>query len=305
MKICSVCKKEVDRLKVSEPPICVRCYNKSRPPKKGTCSICNRFMSVHEDRKTGNLVCGPCRNKQYERPVDICSVCNKLREVSVNKETKKFICDTCSDRQYQQSRKKKEICSICGKNKKVKSRQDGKPVCMLCYKQYFQPKEECSVCGKLRTINGRTIDGKVLCNSCYEAPKEICCICKEIKPVYKRINETESVCGSCYSPWRKSFDNAYAISQRLRCRLRGAFNDFATLGMTRSPDEYGINYQEIIEYLGKCPGNLKDYHIDHIKPLSLFDFDDLEQIRLAFKPENHQWLLKEENLKKSNKYAGE
>jgi len=57
--------------------------------------------------------------------------------------------------------------------------------------------------------------------------------------------------------------------------------------------------------LGSCPGKREDYHIDHIFPLSAFDFDDEEQIRLALRPENHQWLKKGENLKKSAKYNEE
>ncbi|MFA5048413.1 MAG: hypothetical protein WC516_05330 [Patescibacteria group bacterium] len=69
-----------------------------------------------------------------------------------------------------------------------------------------------------------------------------------------------------------------------------------------SSRKYGINYYKIVEFLGDCPGNWEDYQIDHIFPVSAFDFNDLEQIKIAFSPENHRWLKKEENLSKSNKY---
>jgi hypothetical protein len=94
----------------------------------------------------------------------------------------------------------------------------------------------------------------------------------------------------------------FNIRLRLGHRVRQAFVSFSKTGKIRKADEYGIEYDKIIKHLGLCPGNLKDYHIDHIKPLCLFDFNDLEQIKQAFAPENHQWLTKEENLKKSSTY---
>lgn len=39
-----------------------------------------------------------------------------------------------------------------------------------------------------------------------------------------------------------------------------------------------------------------------VRPLCSFDFDDSEQVKKAFVPENHQWLTIEENLKKGSKY---
>ena len=61
--------------------------------------------------------------------------------------------------------------------------------------------------------------------------------------------------------------------------------------------KYGINYQAIIEYLKPLPENLSNYHIHHIKPLFTFDFNNLEEIKKAFAPENHKLLLIEEHRK--------
>ena len=52
------------------------------------------------------------------------------------------------------------------------------------------------------------------------------------------------------------------------------------------------------QHLGPCPGCRKDWYIDHIVPLCSFDLSNLQQVRDAFKPENHQWLRAEENLAK-------
>ena len=88
---------------------------------------------------------------------------------------------------------------------------------------------------------------------------------------------------------------------RIRKRLRTAFHLYSKNGKTRNSDKYGINYNAICEWLGPEPSNREEYHIDHIIPLCLFDFDNQEQIKLAFAPENHQWLTAEENLKKGSK----
>lgn len=95
-------------------------------------------------------------------------------------------------------------------------------------------------------------------------------------------------------------DQRFKIKQNLRSRLHTAFQHYTNTGKTKTSDEYGINYQVIIEHLGPCPGKREDYHIDHIIPLSAFDFDDPEQIKAAFAPENHRWCLVEENLSKYN-----
>lgn len=60
-----------------------------------------------------------------------------------------------------------------------------------------------------------------------------------------------------------------------------------------------INYDEIIERLDAPFGNLKDFEIDHIIPLSYLNTGSKEQFAQAFHPSNFQWLLKSENRKKS------
>ena len=87
----------------------------------------------------------------------------------------------------------------------------------------------------------------------------------------------------------------------MRARLFSAFKIYSKNGKTKSADEYGINYEAIIKYIGPKPDDIQDWHIDHIIPLASFDFDDIEQIQLAFSPENHQWLIAKENYVKGSK----
>ncbi len=99
-------------------------------------------------------------------------------------------------------------------------------------------------------------------------------------------------------------DPLFRIKEILRHRLRNAVSAYGK-GKKRTSKEYGIDLMAIARHLGPCPGEKKDYEIDHIIPLAAFDFSDDEQIRKAFAPENHQWLLKEQNRKKGAKLPSE
>ena len=48
----------------------------------------------------------------------------------------------------------------------------------------------------------------------------------------------------------------------------------------------------------RCPGDLRDYEIDHIRPLAAFGLDRDDEIALAFAPSNHQWLRAGTNRQK-------
>jgi len=95
------------------------------------------------------------------------------------------------------------------------------------------------------------------------------------------------------------------IKKRLRRRVRQAFNTHMKTKKIRKSDEYGIDYELIINNLKPFPSDIQKYDIDHIRCLASFNFinDDgiinINEIKKAFEPTNHQWLLSEENLKKS------
>ena len=65
-----------------------------------------------------------------------------------------------------------------------------------------------------------------------------------------------------------------------------------------SASKHGISYKLIIEHLKPFPEDLSKYHVDHIKPLCSFDLTNSEEIKIAFAPENHQWLTAKENKEK-------
>jgi hypothetical protein len=96
-------------------------------------------------------------------------------------------------------------------------------------------------------------------------------------------------------------DLNFAIKKRCRIRIINAFYKFSTTGKIMRAGKYGINYKGIIDKLIKTiPSdfNQRVYHIDHIIPCCSFDLTDPEQVKQCFAPENHRWLLAEDNLKK-------
>ena len=100
----------------------------------------------------------------------------------------------------------------------------------------------------------------------------------------------------------------FNLNQRLRDLFRKALSKYTQTGKTANSRSYGIDYKSIIEFLSPFPKDIHLYHIDHIRPLCSFNFidengnTDLEQIKKAFAPKNHQWLLAIENIKKGGRY---
>lgn len=97
-------------------------------------------------------------------------------------------------------------------------------------------------------------------------------------------------------------DINFALRSRLRALFLNALKRYTQEGKISNSDKYGIDYKSIIEHLKPFPEDLSKYHIDHIKPICLFDLTNSEEIKKAFAPENHQWLTIEENLKKGSNY---
>jgi len=104
-----------------------------------------------------------------------------------------------------------------------------------------------------------------------------------------------------YNVNRRREDKNFNLRHRLRTRLNIVFKKYGE-GKPFNATSYGVNYKRIIEHLKPFPKDIENYHIDHIKPLSSFDFTEGEQIKQAFSPENHQWLTIQQNLIKSNKW---
>ncbi len=114
--------------------------------------------------------------------------------------------------------------------------------------------------------------------------------------IYKNFNS--------YMKIQRQNNTQMAIGVRLRGLVSQAFTKYTKTGKTMVSKKYGIDYAAIIAHLGPHPNILGikgDFHIDHIIPISAFDLNDLDQVRIAFAPSNHRWLLAHENrLKNAN-----
>lgn len=120
-----------------------------------------------------------------------------------------------------------------------------------------------------------------------------------LKEYVRRPEVKKRVCEYIKNKRRK--DPAFCKCMDLRNRLYQILTKYTKTGKVSPSKSYGIDFIEIIKYLEPFPENISEYHIDHIIPLSLFDFNNAEHIRIAFAPENHQWLTIKENLEKGNK----
>ena len=117
----------------------------------------------------------------------------------------------------------------------------------------------------------------------------------EQKKVYRKKNKIKN-------------DIQYKLSRNLRKRLHSAIKNNQKLGS--AVKDLGCTIDELKIYLESKfqegmtweNWNLYGWHIDHIKPLSLFDLTDKNQFLQAVHYTNLQPLWAEDNLSKNDKY---
>jgi vacuolar-type H+-ATPase subunit H len=166
-------------------------------------------------------------------------------------------------------------------------------------KDYYTEHKEKIIAKGQERYSEKKDDILAYCRQRYEDKREE--ISARTKQYYQNNKDAIKKKNGKYTIERYRNDHKFCVKMRLRHRLREAFKRYSRNGKTRISKDYGIDYDAIFRHIGPCPGAIKDYHIDHIRPLCIFDFDDPEQVKLAFAPENHQWLPKEENLAKHSK----
>ncbi len=92
-------------------------------------------------------------------------------------------------------------------------------------------------------------------------------------------------------------DEAFRNRRKLGSALGSVIRYYIKTGRISNPlPKFGIDWKGIMKVLTPIPQPRKDYNVDHIIPLYKFDLSDIEQIQLAFAPENHRWMLAKENM---------
>ncbi len=155
--------------------------------------------------------------------------------------------------------------------------------CIDCNKEVLKPFLRCKVCNNKKLKKGY-----------FELIREF-----EKKELAK-IKLTRKL----WIKTKKENDFNFKIICLLRNRLSKQIIKYIKTGkILINSNKYGIDYEAIINHLKPFPEDLSKYHIHHIKPLTKFNFvnDDgsinLEEVRKAFAPENHIFLLIEDHRK--------
>lgn len=104
-------------------------------------------------------------------------------------------------------------------------------------------------------------------------------------------------------------DSVYAIEQRIRTRMRQALKAKSSRKENRTVELLGCSISFLQEHLESLfqPGMSWSnhgvmWHIDHIKPCSLFDLNKESEQRICFNYRNLQPLWRQDNIKKSDIY---
>lgn len=95
---------------------------------------------------------------------------------------------------------------------------------------------------------------------------------------------------------RKEEDPKYAFTRRLRDRIRKALIRLSINGKVRSCQEYGIDFDEIYSHVGERPS--REFELDHIIPLNVFNLDNPLHVKLANSKHNLRWINGRDNRKK-------
>jgi len=102
----------------------------------------------------------------------------------------------------------------------------------------------------------------------------------------------------------------FILAQNMRARIRLALKNNQKQGSTL--EALDCSFEQLKKHLeSKFQPEMSwdnygknGWHIDHIKPLSIFNLKDNEQYKEAFRYTNLQPLWAEDNLKKGNRYGG-
>ena len=128
---------------------------------------------------------------------------------------------------------------------------------------------------------------------------------KERNAKYRRENPEKR---NAYFRKRYKNDEDFRITSILRSRLRQALKSQSAKKSKRTLELVGCSIDELWKHLekqfkdGMTRQNLGKWHIDHIKPCSLFNLTDPEQQKECHNYKNLQPLWAIDNIKKGNKW---
>jgi len=229
----------------------------------------------------GEITCGECRKKIYNER-------RRVKYSNLDDESKRKRAE--SDREYRIVNAveiSKRRCDLREANRDKINKQ--------CRDSYCRTRETRLKDKKEYYLNNR--DKLIEEMKEYQANNKGT-ISSQRRDYYNRNKESISNKNRIYRLARRKNDPKYKMRQLLKSRLWGAMKLYSKNGKTKSCSEYGIDFDAIYKKIGERPS--EEYELDHIIPITKFDLDNPEHVRLAHLPCNLQWLNKKENTKKSN-----
>jgi len=250
------------------------------------CKVCGCYWKPEgKDIKPSGLVAKSCpRCREYQQKIRNNNKCEHNRQ--------KSNCKECGGSSFCEHDKIKSRCKECG----------GGSIC-----EHNKRKSECKECG-----------GSSICE--HDRRKSTCKECKGGSIC--EHNRQKSHCKECKGGSicehnrRKSNCKECNLQQYLLNLQRNSIRrllGLSNLDKDRSSIEYlGITNQGFIDFFQKkmdlhnntndVKMNWNNIHIDHIKPVSIFDLDDAEEFLQCANYTNLQPLLSNDNLEKHNKW---
>jgi len=245
------------------------------------------------------------------KPLEKC--CSKCGETKIENMfiPKRNICKECRNKTCREKYKALEInesvekkCNVCNETKDI-----------ICFIKNRQICKECNN-SKRRSlyINDEEHRKKIIQSATDFKTRKIV---EKNKKKEEEIGIDNKKCSCCYS----IKDKLYFRHNRLKCKdcerdeplekmkrvIRSRIISALTKKNKHTIDYLGCNTSEYLNWLLKNDSGYtlenrgKEWHIDHVIPLSHFDLENEEQQLIAFNWRNTMPLSCEENLKKNNK----
>ena len=154
--------------------------------------------------------------------------------------------------------------------------------------------KQCSVCSELKSLSFFYHQRKI-CKKCYNESRKSRYNSDE-KFRSKRAKQIQQ-----YKIERESSDTEFYLKRRLSKRI---LETLLKQGESKILfKNYGIDVTSIFLKIGERPSTR--HHLDHIFPVSAFDFTDPFQVWACNHKNNLQWLESEKNISKKDKYCKE
>jgi len=194
----------------------------------------------------------------------------------------------------------------------------------------FSEEGECQkvekICSRCRVV--KPVSNFFVSKSTSDHRNHFCRECMKIKGKLSREQDPEKKALKYAAKWRENnkekrnksnreyikkrieIDPSYKLMQNLRSRLRQALKHQRAYKVSKTATLLGCTYEELKQHLesqfteGMTWDNHGEWHVDHKKPIAMFDLSKEEDQRVCFHYTNLQPLWAEENIKKSSLYEG-